>query len=260
MAVGVFLNRAFLLEFWRPEGRLFTGSAIAEVLIGVVGIPTAVLLFMARSKTPRKGVERQILLLLGLTAIFLSLAGMSLGIIESVTNVQMARQEYLLDSALSFVNIAASILFLLACITAGIATVILILNSYRILSRRQLIITTVISAIIFLALAWVSFVAITGFDLAGLMKIVAGIFSVISFVVTVATVFAIMAFGRGKGRKYWINLTLGLMITALSGLGSLLCIAVAFSWTGLPLLGFTAGVAFLGLAGYERWQQLKQQK
>jgi hypothetical protein len=178
-----------------------------------------------------------------------------MGLIEFFTG-----DETFTHSALSVANIAPPIGFLVASITGVAAIVLLIRNSYAILSRRQLLISLIISGAILVVFGVIIFTPITGIQLSGVVKVAAIYFSLICLLGLVGTLFTIMAFGKGRGRDYLINLILGLMFIAISGLAVFFCYATGGNWVGLSLLGFTVAEAFLALAGIRRWQSLARGK
>lgn len=251
MAVGTFLNLSYVFSLpgleniWRPN------SYIVNLIMGLVGFAAALLLLKARGKVDKGSVERTILLLVTLTALFFGAGGFSMGIIEGLRG-----GETFTHSNLTVDNILPPAGFLLAVVTGVWAVILLIRNSYAILSRAQLLVSSVVSFVILLVLGFLAFSRITGIQLEGVMKIVTLFFTAVCLAVVVATSFVMMAFGRGRARAYWISLALGIMLIALSGLAALFCYATGGKWVGMALLGFTAALAFLGLAGFRRWQRL----
>ncbi|MBD3285025.1 hypothetical protein GF359_01495 [candidate division WOR-3 bacterium] len=219
-----------------------------------VGITGGIFLFMARIRAEKGGVEGTILLLTGLVALFFGLASVMTGVTDALGD-----QTYLsVDSPGILTFIAPSIGFGVAAISTIIIVVILIRNSYWILSRTELIVTSVVSILILAGMILFVFLPITSIELSGIMKVVTGVFSLVCVLAFTGTVFAIIAFGRGRGARYWRSLTVGIMFLSFSGLLSIFTIATDNSdWMGLPLLGLTVGVALLARAGYHRWKRLR---
>ncbi len=223
-----------------------------QIFIGVVGFGAAFFLLKTRTRVQKGTAERPILLFVALSALFLGIAGMSMGVIEFFTG-----DEAFTHSALSIANIISPIAFLFTAIFGVAAIIFLIRSSYAIVSPRQLLILSAVSVVIFVVFGVVFLTPITGIKLDGVMKIAAIFFSVVCVCVLASTAFVLMAFGRGKERRYWRSMVFGLMIIALSGLVVFICYATGGQWVGLALLGFTAAEAFLAFAGYQRWQKLK---
>jgi hypothetical protein len=210
-------------------------------------------MFGVLSRIPKGSVERTILIFVGLTALSLAIAGVSMGVIEWLKG-----QEAFTTSELNIANIMVVGSFFVTAVAGIVAVIILIINSAPILTGKQLIITIVVAALIFLAFGAIFFMAVSGTGLEGPIKIAAIFFSTVCFLSLVGLSFAIMAFGKGIGRHYWINMTAGLMLIALSGLAVFFCYGTNGKWVGLALLGFCAGGAFLGFSGFQRWQMLRK--
>ncbi|MBD3285915.1 hypothetical protein GF359_05500 [candidate division WOR-3 bacterium] len=250
LAIGSFLNMSYvfsipgLVDIWRPN------SYIVNLVMGLVGFLGTFFLLMARRRVPAESIERRILLLVALTSLFFGSAGLSMGIIEG-----MGGGEAFTHSALTLENIIPPFLFLLSVVTGVWAIVIMINNSCAIFSRAQLLVTIVISVLVFAGLGVLSVVT-AGIELTGLMKAAVLFFSAVCLAAVAAMTFVIMAFRRGRGRTYWISMATGIMLIALSGLGALFCYAIGGKWVGMALLGFTAAMALLAYAGIRRWMEL----
>ena len=252
LGAGVFLNLCYVFSvpgletFWRPH------SYIVNLVIGFFGFLAGAFLLLASSKIERGNVEKTILTLLGLTAIFFGTGGLSMGIIEG-----LGGGEFLTGSQLTLENIIPPIGFLLSIIAGVTAIVVMTVNSYPILSRTQLLLAILIPIGVFVILGVLSFSRIPAIKLYGFVKIIALFFAAVCLGIVAVTTFIMMAFGRGKGRAYWLNIATGIMLSGLSGLAAIFCYAVGGKWVGLTLLGFTTSMAFLGFAGYKRWQKVK---
>jgi len=245
-AVGAILNRVFFTPVWTI---IVPG---VEIFIGIPSLIAVFFMFRVLSRIPKGSVERTILIFVGLTALSLAIAGIAMGTIEWARG-----QEAFTSSDFNIANIAVIGAFTITAIAGLTAVIILILNSYRILTGKQLIITFAVAALIFVGCGLVFFKAVSGSQLEGPIKIAAIFFSTVCFLSLVGLTFAVMAFGRGRGRHYWVNMTIGLMVIALSGLAVFFCYGTNGKWVGLALLGFCVGGAFLGFAGYQRWRMSK---
>jgi len=251
--IGTFLNLAYVFNL-APFSTVWPSVNYGfEILIGVVGFAATYLLFRARAGVKKGGVERTILLLVALFAFFFATGGLVMGLVYMLTG-----RETLRHSALTVENIVPPLAFFFASIAGVAALIILVKNTYAILTRIQRLLTAIISVIVFAMFGLFFFLPVTGIELDGVMKGAACFFSVVCLVAFVGTGFVMMAFGRGRGSSYWRSLTLGLMVTALSGLAVFFLFVVSDKSDGLAILGFSVGMAFLGKAGYERWQILKQ--
>ncbi|MBN2250690.1 MAG: hypothetical protein JW724_01270 [Candidatus Altiarchaeota archaeon] len=250
IAAGAFLNLSYVFSLsgleriWRPN------SYIVNLIMGIVGFSAAAFLFLARSRVGKESVERTVLLLIALTGLFFGAGGFSMGVIEGLGGGEAFK-----TSAFVPENIFPPLGFLFAVITGVWAVVLLVKNSYLILSKAQLYITGGVALAVLVILGTFLFF-IADIDLEGYMKIASLFFAAVCLVVVSATSFVIMAFGKGKARSYWISMALGIMLIALSGLCALFCYAIDGKWVGMALLGFTAALAFLALAGFRRWQRL----
>jgi len=247
LGVGVFLNLCYVFDapglhtLWRSL------SYIVEIIIGLSGFTAAYFLLKARAKVKKPSVERTVLLLVGLTALFFALGWLMTGIIEKT-----AGDEPFTHSTLSLANIVSPVTMLAAAATGVAAIVVLIVNTYAILSRTQLLASVLISVGVLLVFGVLFLTSVVDIRLTGVMKVAAIFLSAVCLGALVGTAFVVMAFGRGLGRAYWLHLALGFMLVALSGLAAFFCYAVGGRWVGLTLLGFTAAMAFWGLAGHRR--------
>ncbi|MBN2250691.1 MAG: hypothetical protein JW724_01275 [Candidatus Altiarchaeota archaeon] len=225
-----------------------------EFTTALVGILATFILLLARSKVKKTSVERTILLLVGLIAFFFGAGNILTG------SVDIMGEATYTSSGLTFGNIAPSVAYLCASIAGIAAIAVLIRNSYAILSRVQLL-TIIGISLALLVFAGVFFIlTITGTHLQGVVRGIVIFFSVVCLLCFVGTSFAIMAFGRGRGSSYWRSMSLGIMILAISGLAVFYIYTVEPRWVGLPLIGFTVGMALLAKAGLERLTKLKNQK
>lgn len=253
LAIGIALNILSLLDV-PVVGHLWeTYGFYADFVTAVVGFLAAYFLFRALEKTEKGGVERSVLLLAGLTALFFGLGSLLTGIVDSFTADVTFK-----SSAISFSNIGPAAAFLVAALSALVALAILIRSSYSILSRTQLVVISLVSIMLLAATMVFFYLPITVINLDGAIKGMVHFFSLVCVMSFVGTIFVIMAFGRGRGRGFLRNLVLGIMFLGVSGLGVLFFFSVAERWAGIPLLGFTLGTALLARAGYYRWRLLKR--
>jgi len=253
LAVGVFLHLSYALDIKGLSGIWRNVSYIVEIIAGLVGFAAA-FFFATVAARIKRGAEKTISIMITLTSIFFGAAIALVGIL-----FKFAGDEALTHSFLTPGNLIPLGGFLLASIAAVIAIVILIRNSYRIMSRTQLIVTVIISLVILGAFVALFFTKLLGIELGGVVKIASLFLALVCIFASVGMVFAITAFGKGRGGNFWRDLSVGILLIAVSGLGFFFCLALkADLWKGLPIMGFAAGISFIAHAGYLRWRRLRR--
>ncbi|MBD3285914.1 hypothetical protein GF359_05495 [candidate division WOR-3 bacterium] len=253
LAVCVFLHLSFALDIEGLNGIWRNISYIVEIAAGFVGFTAAFFFATVAARMKVRGAERSILILITLTSIFFGAALILVGVM-----FKFAGDETLTHSFLTPGNLAPLGSFLAASIAAVIAILILIRNSYLIMSRSQLLTTVIISLLVLGSFIALFFTSLLGIELSGVVKIASLFLAVVCIFSSVGMVFALIAFGKGRGGVFWRDLSLGILFLAVSGLGFFLCLAFkADHWKGLPILGFAAGISLMAHSGYRRWRVLQ---
>lgn len=250
-AVGFVIYLARLLN-WKPLDVIWDNVYFYVTLVmALVAFLAALGNLLVLLKLKQIQVERSILVLLFLGTVLFGLGALSLAMMEQFYATQF------LSTHQFPVDVIFNVAFVLATVPIIAGTVLLIRNSYAIISPWERLVTSLVCVGFFLIISALTLVLMTRSHMNTLFKVMAVYYSFTSLVVTTGWIFALIAFRRGSGAGYWTPLGTGLIIFAATGVLTGLLIALGGRGLSVTALTFTVGLGLQATAAFRRLGSLK---